>query len=226
MDTQLTDILDSVELNRRRIEAESDLPENLALRLHRSLSWLERAEQQSEDEDAAFIFYWLAFNALYAWERVETFDLVDSERGMFRHYFDKIAKLDRNNLIYDEFWQRFSDPVRNLLANKYVFQPFWNHYNHIPGNEDWEARFEKTKSMSLRALQSEDTGRILQLIFDRLYVLRNQVFHGAATWHSSVNRDQMRDSLNILAFVVPILIDLMMKNPQEYWGPPCYPVVR
>ena len=225
MDIQLADILDSKELYRRRIEAESILPENLTLRLHRSLSWLERAEQQTDD-DTAFIFYWLAFNALYARERVNNFDLSESERGMFGHYFEKIAKLDKSNLIYDEFWQRFSDSVRNLLGNKFVFQPFWNHYNHVPGNEDWEERFEKTKSMSLRALQNEDTEKILQLIFDRLYVLRNQVFHGAATWRSSVNRDQIRDSLNILAFLVPILIDLMMKNPQESWGQPCYPVVK
>ena len=217
--------LTSRELYRRRGEVESDLHDHLALRLHRSLSWLARVEQQTDDDDAAFIFYWLAFNALYARERVEDADVHEGERSVFRQYFQQIARLDEDNVIYDEFWRRFSDPVRNLLRNKFVFQPFWNYYNNLPGSEDWEARFERTQTRSLLALKREDTGTILQLTFDRLYVLRNQVFHGAATWHSSVNRDQIRDSLNILAFIVPILIDLMMKNPQESWGQPCYLVV-
>lgn len=38
---------------------------NLTLRIHRALSWLNRAEQ-SEDMDGKFIFFWLAFNAAYA----------------------------------------------------------------------------------------------------------------------------------------------------------------
>ena len=38
--------------------------DDLNLRLRRALSWLERAEKEyaTEDLDAAFIFYWIAFN--------------------------------------------------------------------------------------------------------------------------------------------------------------------
>ena len=36
---------------------QEDLPERLGLRLRRALSWLERAEKESNDPDAAFIFY-------------------------------------------------------------------------------------------------------------------------------------------------------------------------
>ena len=217
--------LNSSELYRRRHETEANLPEHLTLRIHRSLSWLERAEKQTDD-DSAFIFYWLAFNALYARERIDHVELMESERDILGQYFEKITLLDEDRTIYDEFWQRFSDPVRNLLANKFVYQPFWNHFNNVPGNDDWEERFEKSKIMSLVALKHEDTEKILKLVFDRLYVLRNQVFHGAATWHSSLNRDQIRDSLRILAFLVPILIDLMMKNPHVSWGRPYYLVVK
>ena len=41
-------------------------PDDLGLRVHRSLSWLNRAEMAGEDHDAAFIFYWISFNAAYA----------------------------------------------------------------------------------------------------------------------------------------------------------------
>lgn len=35
---------------------------NLRLRVHRALSWLDRAEQ-ADDLDGRFIFLWIAFNA-------------------------------------------------------------------------------------------------------------------------------------------------------------------
>jgi hypothetical protein len=63
------------------------------------------------------------------------------------------------------------------------------------------------------------------MLFDRLYMLRNQLIHGGATWNSSVNRDQLRDGCEILGCLVPIMVDLMMDNPQEDWGRPFYPVI-
>ena len=46
---------------------------SLGLRSRRCTSWLGRAEQEMEsgDYDAAFIFYWIAFNAAYAESRSE-----------------------------------------------------------------------------------------------------------------------------------------------------------
>lgn len=49
---------------RHRNERDAHHP-NLALRVHRALSWLSRAEQ-AEDVDGRFIFLWIAFNAAYA----------------------------------------------------------------------------------------------------------------------------------------------------------------
>ena len=40
-------------------------PEHLSLRVHRALSWLNRAEQ-CQDDDGRFIFLWISFNAAYA----------------------------------------------------------------------------------------------------------------------------------------------------------------
>ena len=36
------------------------------LRMHRSLSWLKRAEAAGSDDDVSFICLWIAFNAAYA----------------------------------------------------------------------------------------------------------------------------------------------------------------
>ena len=67
---------------------------------------------------------------------------------------------------------------------------------------------------------------MLAIILARLYTLRNQLMHGGATWRSSVNRDQIRDGTEILADLVPRVIHLLIVNPDEDWGDPCYPVVR
>ena len=87
-------------------------------------------------------------------------------------------------------------------------------------------RFATSKRRFAEALKARDTLTILSMLFDRLYVLRNQLIHGGATWNSGVNRDQMRDGTAILAFLVPVFIDLMMDAPDQDWGAPFYPVVQ
>ena len=210
----------------RKQEVEGSLHRHTSLRIHRSLSWMTRASKQHDDDDSQFIFFWLSFNALYAREKEGHTEFVESEREACKMFCQKIAKLDKNNHIYDALWEKFSDTIRNLLRNKYIFQPFWNNYNGYVGESNWEARFLKAQEKGLVALQSENTSLILQLIFDRLYVLRNQIFHGSATWQSSINRDQVKDARNILAILLPIMLDLMLSNPRVRWGRPCFLVVE
>ena len=54
--------------NRQRTEREG-WPEFLSLRVHRALSWLDRAER-CEDDDGCFVFLWVV-NATYADEAGE-----------------------------------------------------------------------------------------------------------------------------------------------------------
>ena len=70
---------------RQRAEREG-YTEGLSLRVHRALSWLQRAEQ-CEDNDSRFIFLWIAFNAAYAFEIDETLRL--SEQESFKLFLEK-----------------------------------------------------------------------------------------------------------------------------------------
>jgi len=69
------------------------------------------------------------------------------------------------------------------------------------------------------------TALVLSIVFDRLIVLRNQLVHGGATWNSSVNRAQVKDGANVLSKFVPVLIDLMLSQPERDFGDVLYPVV-
>ena len=213
-----------LDLKTKQREIRSAFSESLGLRVHRCLSWLNRAEQASGDYDASFIFFWISFNAAYAEEIGE--NSIYGERSAFGEYFFKLIDLDKNNLIYDAVWEKFPQSIRNFLNNKYIYQPFWKHYNHIEGYSDWQDRFDASKRRFKLALENQDTLTILTMLFDRLYVLRNQMVHGGATWNSSVNRSQVQDGAKILAFLVPIFAELMMDNPKTDWGGPYYPVIE
>lgn len=196
---------------------------NLSLRVHRALSWLDRASQSGDDADAQFIFLWIAFNAAYAEDLGQV--TPDASRNLFRAYFEKLIPLDQDRRIYNALWTRFSGPIRLLLDNNFVYHRFWSHHNGVPGHDDWEQKFSIARQQAQSALASQNTLIVLTTLFDRLYVLRNQLMHGGATWNSTVNRAQVRDGAAILAFLIPLFIDLMMDNPNLPWGKPNYPVI-
>ena len=199
-------------------------PETMALRVHRAISWIGRAEACGDDVDACFIFLWIAFNAAYADER-EFQAIASSERTAFAGYFGKLVARDEGKRIYQALWTQFSGPVRMLMENRYLFNPFWQHHNGIEGFEDWEEKFNVSSRSFGKAFQAGETVKVLSFVFDRLYVLRNQLVHGGSTWNSGVNRAQVGDGAAILGFLMPIFVDLMMDNPKEDWGRPFYPVV-
>lgn len=198
-------------------------PEAMGLRVHRAISWLGRAEAEKADADVRFILLWIGFNAAYASD-VDASSA--SERGSFGAFFDTLVSLDSSHRIYDAVWARFSQEIRLLLANKYVFAPFWHKQNGVEGYEDWEKQLATSQRLIASAIKEFNTSRILSVVFDRLYVLRNQLLHGGATWNSSVNRSQVRDGSAVLSWLLPIFIDIMMENPSRDWGRPFYPVVE
>lgn len=189
----------------------------------RALSWYGRASDEEDDTDVRFILLWIAFNAAYASD-------IDAElsgdRERFQLFFRTLVELDSEDRIYGLVWSRFSNEIRLLLDNPYVFGPFWAHQNGVDGHSDWQGRLQAAKKRVGRAIADHDTPIILSILFDRLYVLRNQLVHGGATWCSRVNRDQVRDGGTVLVNLLPIFIDIMMDHPGHPWGMPFYPVVE
>ncbi len=199
-------------------------PETVGLRVHRSISWIGRAEQTTDDPDARFLFLWIAFNAAYA-EGGEPKAWEYGERSAFGDFFDRIVALDNDARIRKALLERFSGPIASLLKNRFVFHPFWQYHNGIKGYDGWKSRFHASLRKFAEVFKAGDTARVLCFVFDRLYVLRNQMIHGGATWNSEVNRAQVTDGADILGFLVPVFVDIMIDNPAEDWGRPFYPVV-
>ena len=207
---------------RQRAEREGH-SEGLALRSHRALSWLDRAEQ-CEDEDGKFIFLWIAFNAAYANEIVEGERAPEKET--FVKFLKKLVDLDTEDLLYQLIWSEFSGSIRVLLNNQFVFEPFWEFQRRNISEEQWKSSFDRAKAAANRALAEHRTVDAISIVLSRMYTLRNQLVHGGATWNSKVNRDQLSDSATFLGKLVPYIIQLMLDNPNTLWGDAVYPVVE
>lgn len=209
-------------LKARQRALRDGFPEALSLRVHRALSWLDRAEREVEDHDTRFILLWIGFNSAYASDIGE--DYV-AEQSRFRAFFRTLADLDADGDIHAVLWSRFSNEVRTLLVNPYVFPAFWRHHNGQPDHADWREQLEAQRKEIFASLGAKDTGKVLGLVFERLYVLRNQLVHGGATWNGKVNRAQVRDGAALLGRLLPAFIDILMSHPDRDWGRPFYPVV-
>ena len=227
----------------RWLDVYNDTPrENLQLRVYRAARWIEQAEK-ADSVDAAFIFYWIAFNAAYAKGRSSRSQRQQEQRR-FRWYFCAIVNLDEYRAIQCTIKQELSNKVMGILGNQYLFQPFWNHVHHRePKDKDWKREFEKDKEEVQNALDAitnrtgknleQSTVTILSKIFTRLYVLRNQLMHGGATPGGWLNRKQVEDGKAIMAYLLPHFLSLMWTNidliaatADENWGRPPYPPVH
>lgn len=226
----MKDVLDYAGLKARHRELRHNWPEPVRLRIHRAISWVGRAEASRDDGDARFIFLWIAFNAAYANEQ-EGNDRESKEkeeqREIFGKYFETLDKWDNQRRIYVALRRRFKGPIKLLMKNQYVFNPFWKYHNGAKNSKNWKEKFRASKEVFDNAYKDKDVPKMLSFVFDRLYVLRNQIMHGGSTWNSDANRSQVRDGVEILEFLIPVFIDIMMDHPEEdYWGTPFYPVVE
>lgn len=172
-----------------------------------------------DDEDIAFITAWIAFNSCYAIEG-ESENLPTCQA--FSKFAQNLASADTKNKLYDCIWLNFSGFVRTLIDNQYVFSPFWE--SQRQGNDNWKASFEDAKKVAYQALANNDLPLMLGIVLDRLYVLRNQLIHGGATYQSSVNRQQVKDGHKFMMTIMPLIIETMLQSTDVDWGEIYYPV--
>ena len=133
--------MDYAHEERHRAERDAWHP-NLSLRVHRALSWLERAEQLGAegDLDVQFLVLWIAFNAAYATEIDEKYR--ESEQQTFRSFLEKLTQLDVAQQRFEQLvWQEFPRSIRVLLDNKFVFADFWKFQNGSLPEAEWQRSF-------------------------------------------------------------------------------------
>lgn len=194
------------------------------LKVHRALSWL-KASEESNNTDMSFISLWISFNSLYGYENNNIKEYTP-ERLSFKKFFKNIIMYDYEQEISSKLWKHYSHLFRLFIDNKYVFSPFWSYQKGLISETEWKKQFEYNIHLSKLTLGHHDTATFLGLIFDRLYVLRNQIMHGGSTFDSSINREQLQLGYRVLAELLPTLIDILIENPEVYWGEPTYQPIK
>ena len=71
----------------------------------------------------------------------------------------------------------------------------------------------------------------MRIVFDRLYTLRNQVFHGGATCAEGWDQAQVHDGSRIMASLVPVVLAIMQADIDRdpgtaVWGTVTYPRIN
>ena len=101
-------------LKQRHRQVRDGHPTSLTLRVHRAMSWLNRAEQ-AEDVDGKFIFLWIAFNAAYAQE-LDDSDRT-SDKATFTAFLQKLCDLDTSKRIDESEWKdRFASARKSAQS--------------------------------------------------------------------------------------------------------------
>lgn len=188
-------------------------------RLHRSLSWLKAADEQLQagNVDQGFINLWISFSACFYIEGEES----------IAPFIEKLVALDDQQRIYACLWNEYSGSVKALIKNPYVFAEFWQ-AQRLKGEHAesaWRISFDQSSVEALNCLSRKKVAPLFSIVLDRLYVLRNQVLQGGATYQSQVNREQVGDGIALLSNIMPIIIRIMLNSSEEDWGDIAYPVI-
>lgn len=187
--------------------------EAICIRIHRACSWLQRTEQLAESElDERLILQWIAFNSLYGrWNRSGRAPEPDSEtiHEFLNHILD-LDELDRIPTLLDA--ERKC--VLAIFEDDYLADYFWEDgrrsgavRHKVPG---WyvEGRY----------------GLILEKLVDRIYLLRCQLVHGAATFNGKLNRKALQQCTGFLDQLIrTFILTIIEYGAEENWGPLCYP---
>ena len=195
-----------------------------ATRMKRAISWYLRADQEDRDPDAKVLFFWIAFNSLYGKDSGRR-----NEKPKQHNYLKKIARLGSKE-IHNTIIKNCKKAYTNIMHNEFILQDYWDDVRegeNVPGNKKREDKLDfelhqkyqtikhNYKNQAILLLNQsenskENTERCLKDLFERIYVIRNQIIHGGSSWNSEVNREQIDDGCLILETLIPVFIELML----------------
>ena len=178
-------------------------------RIRRSLSWLLRAADLSQDDrPPRFVYLWIALNALYGQLKKELGNPA-TEKGCFEDFLARLNRLPsgKKELARLVSARHVGDLGAELVENRYLWKEWWD--------RDL-ASYDKKSGEQLVAVKNAvvrgDPLPFFGAAFDPLQVLRNQIFHGSSSATTRKNRDALYPAVLLLEDMLPCFISLMIKE--------------
>lgn len=193
-----------------------------SIRFHRACSWMARVEQMPEgqDHDLGLISLWIAFNSLYGqWDSSRREPCPGRES--WRAFVDRILNLDHDGYV-PAVLQEHKRLVMSLLDDEYLSSFFWQEPSANRAKQSRKAAYNaQTWYIEQRWTM------VLDQILDRIYLMRCQLVHGAATYGGKLNRMSLRRCVMMMQRLLPALLAVWIDHgADEDWGPMCYPPVK
>lgn len=204
-------------------EASEDCYEPIRIRLHRCWSWMERIEELENagvgHDDPKLIYYWIALNSLYGrWDDHAREPIGD--RYSLGSFLDRIFDYDHDELI-PQLLTENRELVKAIVGDEFLNKYFWQD----PGEN--EARKAQNTARKLPSMHYEGRfGHMLEMAITRIYFIRCQLVHGAATYDSKLNRDAVARCSKFLGEFLQAVSSIIIDHAwKEDWGSLCYPPI-
>lgn len=212
-------------IKQRLLDQQPDHPTHV--RFHRCCSWLQRVEQldgagdsagESQDVwDDKLICQWIALNALYGqWDTQRGEPRPDGET--LERFLDRVLELDTDGIVAGVLTSE-RKLVEAILKDAYVTRYFWRDPSPKQAGKAGKAYFD-----SRTWYLEQRWPLLLDRLLERVYLVRCQLVHGAATRGSRLNRTSVRRCSQMLGYLVPAFLAVWTDHgDEEDWGVMCYP---
>lgn len=215
------------------------------IRMQRAISWLKQDfELGNTGETISFIVHWIAFESLYS--KVENasappFSFRRTALEDIMSFIGNIEKNETDRLEIIEAVDGVRGEIKELLENPFVSGTNWNNFYKGRMTKAGKRRNPFTgkgsavKVPSKKALHDQNQlDRTLKELFQRMYILRNQLFHGNSSYKgsdSSARSEQIVCGARVMRALMPVLITSMLNAMERYreserWGTVLYPRIR
>ncbi|MDA7967823.1 MAG: HEPN domain-containing protein [Gammaproteobacteria bacterium] len=223
------------------------MEENNKWRMDRALSWLEHADECNPENnpDEKFLCLWISFNSAYGDDenlKPDSWLKKISDHKKIENFLRAVVKRDAGGRLADLI-RAHKNQFDEIITNRFLFQPFWKAAYIRNAWIRWSNPSSEFTSNNLlvenalagimqnnpRTPQSEkQTTIVLQHTFDRLYTLRNQVFHGGAAYRDGYNRSSFPPANIVLGACVSEFLKIMLEKMEtqkdmDDWGMVAYP---
>jgi hypothetical protein len=175
-----------------------------------------RASDCGDHLDGQFIFGWIALNALYGQRRSE--GEPSRDRNDLHVFLGHIVSCGRDvTVALADALANLKADAELLLESEFLYEEYW-----IGDTNSLAVKIDRA-SERLRSWPNRESARDLIDLFDRLYLLRNQLFHGSSKDGSGANRASIEPAVRILSKLVPVFCSALSSSVDENWGPLPYP---
>jgi hypothetical protein len=168
----------------------------------------------------ALLSQWIAFNSLYGQWDGEALEPV-TDNVCWRHFVDRMLSLDEGNHVIDALMEN-KPLVMTIFDDEYLSRYFWQEPTEERAN-----RSKKTKFDARTWYLQGNWTLILDRLIERIYLLRSQLVHGAATYNGRLNRTSIRHCSQMMDHLLrAFLLVWIHYGADEDWGIMCYPPMR